>query len=359
MLFTVLFIIGCMAIFFVYMGIKISMDSFLEKPLKKYKPDCMKDRTVVITGGFNDIGQYTQGWVLVTRFVFAGADVIFINNNRQKSQGQIEFLKNKLEMSQILKYIHCNLNEFTEVQKVKEKLDGYGIIKIDVLICNSDGLLSNANKDNFEKDYDRYFKMNQLCNVYLALQLQDFLRKGKEARVINFSTIPKNYKNKGCKNQALTDFDDKVFPNKLKMKLFEISKLYSVLATKGWAFYTKRKNAFNLRASERFDAKSVCLNPRTNTSGWVSFLKKIMQQNKISHLKELAHSVEYKAVLLKTETIFFVSITEFGGLKDGSCYKDCQVQTDIDRKVSSASALFWWNKSIETIKKYIPNLEYI
>ena len=39
----------------------------------------MRDKTVVITGGFNYDEQFMIGWVLVRKFALLSADVIFIN----------------------------------------------------------------------------------------------------------------------------------------------------------------------------------------------------------------------------------------------------------------------------------------
>ena len=322
------------------------------------KPECMRDKTVVITGGFNYDDQFMIGWILVRKFALLGADVIFINSISDKSTNLIEDFRKKLEMFQKLKYISCNMNDFKSVQKISEKLDNMGINKIDLLIQNSDGLLTNKYKDKFEKDYDRFLKMNHLCNFYLSLQLQDKLRNSKEARILNFSEIPQNFIDKKCNNQTLSELDDKICSDKQKMSLFELSKLYNILITKGWGFYTKRKNAFNLKISEKFNIKSVCINPRTTKESWISFISKKMIFNKINSLKNVAESIEYKQKLLMTETIFFLSTIEFDELKDGSIYKHCEAQVETDATVSTGSALFFWNKNIETIKKYIPDLQY-
>ena len=98
------------------------------------KPECMIDKTVVITGGFSYDEQFMIGWILVRKFALLGADVIFINSISDKSANLIEDFQKKLQMFQKLKYISCNMNDFKSVQKISEKLDNMGINKIDLLI---------------------------------------------------------------------------------------------------------------------------------------------------------------------------------------------------------------------------------
>lgn len=133
---------------------------------------------VLVTGGSKGIGR-----AIVKEFLQEGARVSFCGRNQKdldllvtETQGKAFAVKGDVSSSSDVKNI---------VQKTVDHLGG-----IDILVNNAGGAIRyGAFLDLEEKDWINAFQLNVMSVVYMVQECLPFLKKSKNPRILNLSSI--------------------------------------------------------------------------------------------------------------------------------------------------------------------------
>jgi len=140
----------------------------------------MSDKVVVVTGTTSG-----TGFVCARELAKKGAEVIMLNRMSSRVQGAVEELQAAVPNGRF-QNIACDLQDFNSVRsavsEIKSKYDA-----VDVLVNNA-GVM--ALKDVATKDgYDVQMQTNVLSHFLITKELFPLLKKSKEARIVNHSSM--------------------------------------------------------------------------------------------------------------------------------------------------------------------------
>ena len=153
-------------------------------------------KTICITGSTGGLAiKFTE------MLAGLGANFIFANRDKVKSQKQKEDLQKK--------YPKCKIDimivDMSDLNSVKLFVCKLKMKHVDILILNS--AVYNVPRKTTVDGFDNVFQINFVSAYYIAKQMMNPLRKLKNSKVIVISSIAHNY--------TKIDFDD---PQKLKTK---------------------------------------------------------------------------------------------------------------------------------------------
>jgi NAD(P)-dependent dehydrogenase (short-subunit alcohol dehydrogenase family) len=151
----------------------------LENVIKNHGQD-LSDKVVAITGTTSG-----TGFVCARELAKKGAKVILLNRKSERSQSSLEKLK-QLVPKASFDAIDCDLQSLSSVRKaVSQILSAYTVI--DILINNA-GVM--ALKDQATIDgFDIQMQTNVISHFLLTKELFPLLKKSKEARIVNHSSM--------------------------------------------------------------------------------------------------------------------------------------------------------------------------
>lgn len=183
------------------------------------KTNCksIEGKTICITGS-------TGG--LATKFtdILAGlgANFIFANRDKQKSEKQKQDLINKYPNIKI----KIMLVDMLDMNSVKLFICKLKQIHIDVLILNS--AIYNKPRKKSRADFDNIFQVNFVSPYYIAKQMLTSLRKVKDSKVIVIGSIAYNYSKLDFEDiqKLKTSKQNIIYGNSKRMLMFSLQKLF-------------------------------------------------------------------------------------------------------------------------------------
>jgi len=151
----------------------------LENVLKNHGQD-MTNKVVAITGTTSG-----TGFVCARELARKGATVILLNRHSERSENSLKELKDAVPEATFVA-INCDLQDLKSVHTAIDTIkSGYDVL--DVLINNA-GVM--ALKDQATKDgYDIQMQTNVISHFLLTKDLFPLLKKSKEARIVNHSSM--------------------------------------------------------------------------------------------------------------------------------------------------------------------------
>lgn len=162
---------------------KYKNDSFSDFDLKtiKYAHSFSEINNVVITGGTGRIGS-----IFVRLLLSNNIKVLSLSRDSKKFNSFIKTLDKNQKKN--LFWEKIDLENFESVNKVIKKKKNF-LNKTNLLINNASttgrGFYFNLNKKNIVKE----FKTSLIGTIYLTEKILSFLRKNKNSRIINLSSL--------------------------------------------------------------------------------------------------------------------------------------------------------------------------
>lgn len=142
----------------------------------------LKNKTICITGSTGDLAQ-----IFTEKLAKMGANFIFANRNREKSEIQKKQLTEKYPEIKI-QIFNVDFNDLNSVKLLVCKLKQ---VHIDILILNS--AVYNVPRKITSSGYDNIFQVNFISQYYIAKQLLSNLRKIKNTKIVVIGSIAHNY----------------------------------------------------------------------------------------------------------------------------------------------------------------------
>lgn len=151
----------------------------LDKVIESHGQD-MAGKTVAITGTTSG-----TGYVCARELAKLGARVLLLNRSSERSDNSLQSLRKEVPTAEF-DQIECDLQNFDSVRNaIKDISERYDVL--DVLVNNA-GVM--ANRDVATRDgYDVQMQTNVLSHFLLTKGLFPLLRKSKEARIVNHSSM--------------------------------------------------------------------------------------------------------------------------------------------------------------------------
>lgn len=151
----------------------------LDKVMKDHSQD-MTGKVVAITGTTSG-----TGYVCAREMAKKGATVILLNRKSERSEKGLKQLQQEVPAGKF-NLVDCNLQNFESVKKALAAIkSNYNVL--DVLVNNA-GVM--ALKDQATNDgYDVQMQTNVLSHFLLTKELFPLLKKSKEARIVNHSSM--------------------------------------------------------------------------------------------------------------------------------------------------------------------------
>lgn len=151
----------------------------LPKVLEQHGQD-MSSKVVAVTGTTSG-----TGFVCARELAKKGATVILLNRKSERSEKALEQLKLAVPSAQF-DAVECDLQDFQSVETAIQHIKAnYEVL--DVLVNNA-GVM--ALKDQATKDgYDVQMQTNVLSHFLLTKELFPLLKKSKEGRIVNHSSM--------------------------------------------------------------------------------------------------------------------------------------------------------------------------
>ncbi|MEQ9063303.1 MAG: SDR family NAD(P)-dependent oxidoreductase [Vicingaceae bacterium] len=147
----------------------------------------MKDHSQDMTGKVVAITGTTSGtgYVCAREMAKKGATVILLNRKSERSEKGLKQLQQEVPAGKF-NLVDCNLQNFESVKKALAAIkSNYNVL--DVLVNNA-GVM--ALKDQATNDgYDVQMQTNVLSHFLLTKELFPLLKKSKEARIVNHSSM--------------------------------------------------------------------------------------------------------------------------------------------------------------------------
>lgn len=171
-------------------------------------------KTICITGSTGDLAK-----IFTEKLASLGANFVFANRNKQKSEMQKQELIKKYPN---IKIQILNLDLF-DMNSVKVFICKLKQIKIDILILNS--AVYNIPRKTSSAGFDNIFQINFVSQYYIVKQMMPSLRKIKDSKVVLIGSIAHNY--------SKANFDDIQFlKNAKSSKVYGNSKRYLMFSLK-------------------------------------------------------------------------------------------------------------------------------
>jgi short-subunit dehydrogenase len=142
----------------------------------------LKGKTICITGSTGDLAQ-----IFTEKLAKMGANFVFANRNREKSEKQKKQLLEKYPDIKI-QIFNVDFNDLNSVKLLVCKLKQ---VHIDILILNS--AVYNVPRKTTNSGYDNIFQVNFVSQYYIAKQLLSNLRKIKNSKIVVIGSIAHNY----------------------------------------------------------------------------------------------------------------------------------------------------------------------
>lgn len=142
----------------------------------------LKEKTICITGSTGDLAQ-----IFTEKLAKMGANFVFANRNREKSEKQKKQLLEKYPDIKI-QIFNVDFNDLNSVKLLVCKLKQ---VHIDILILNS--AVYNVPRKTTNSGYDNIFQVNFVSQYYIAKQLLSNLRKIKNSKIVVIGSIAHNY----------------------------------------------------------------------------------------------------------------------------------------------------------------------
>ncbi|MBF0278165.1 MAG: SDR family NAD(P)-dependent oxidoreductase [SAR324 cluster bacterium] len=151
----------------------------LENVIKNHTQD-MTNKVVAITGTTSG-----TGFVCARETAKLGGTVLLLNRASQRSESSLQKLKEQVPNG-IFDPITCDLQDFESVRKaISEISSKYDAIDV---LCNNAGVM--ALKDQATRDgYDIQMQTNCISHFLLTKDLFPLLKKVRDARVVNHSSM--------------------------------------------------------------------------------------------------------------------------------------------------------------------------
>lgn len=177
----------------------------------------LEGKTICITGSTGDLAK-----IFTEKLASLGANFVFANRDKQKSEKQKQELLNKYPNIKI-QILNLDLFDMNSVKVFVCKLKQ---IKIDILILNS--AVYNIPRKTTSDGFDNIFQINFVSQYYIVKQMLPTLRKIKDSKVVVIGSIAHNY--------SKTNFDDiqflksakssKVYGNSKRFLMFSLKQLF-------------------------------------------------------------------------------------------------------------------------------------
>lgn len=177
----------------------------------------LSGKTICITGSTGGLAvEFTE------KLASLGANFVFANRNKEKSQKQKDFLQKK--------YPKCKIDimivDMFDINSVKLFVCKLKMKHIDILILNS--AIYNVSRKTSNAGFDNVFQVNFVSAYYIAKQMIPTLRKIKDSKLVIISSIAHNY--------SKVDFNDPqrlntnkssiIYGNSKRLLTFSIQKLF-------------------------------------------------------------------------------------------------------------------------------------
>lgn len=173
-------------------------------------------KTICITGSTGDLAK-----IFTEKLASLGANFVFINRNKEKSEVQKQELLQKYPNIKI-QIITTDLFDMNSVKLCVCKLKQ---IHFDILILNS--AIYNVKRKTSNAGFDNIFQVNFVSQYYIAKQLLSNLRKIKNSKIIVIGSIAHNYSKVNFKDiQRLKNAkSSKVYGNSKRILIFSLIQL--------------------------------------------------------------------------------------------------------------------------------------
>ena len=176
----------------------------------------LKGKTICITGSTGDLAQ-----IFTEKLAKMGANFIFANRNREKSEKQKADLLSKYPNLKI-EIVSVDLSDMNSVKLCVCKLKQF---HIDILILNS--AVYNVPRKTTNSGYDNIFQINFVSQYYITKQLLPSLRKTKNSKVVVLGSIAYNYSKVNFDNIQMlsTKNSSKAYGNSKRFLMFSLAQL--------------------------------------------------------------------------------------------------------------------------------------
>ena len=173
-------------------------------------------KTICITGSTGGLAQ-----VFTDKLASLGANFIFANRDKSKSEIQRQFLIKKYPNIKI-QILNVDLSDMNSVKLFVCKLKQ---IHIDILILNA--AVYNVPRKTTSAGYDNVFQINFISQYYIAKQLLSNLRKIKNSKIIIIGSIAHNYSKINFEDIQMlkTSKASKIYGNSKRFLMLSMQKL--------------------------------------------------------------------------------------------------------------------------------------
>ena len=255
----------------------------IEKWLNK-NTNSLENKTIAITGSTGSLGNE-----LCFYFARLGAKLVFLNRNKQKTELQIEKIKQKYANVQI-EFISVDMQNINSVKQATEQLNQQNI---DYVVLNAGAY--KIKKEKSSLGYDNVFQINFISPYYIARKTT---QKNPNCKIIAVGSI--SYK------MLKTNFDDVDFSAcKKQIKVYGNSKRYLMSALQK---YFEKNNIENYAIAH----PGICYtNITSNFSKYINWIVKFGMKVVFEKPQKASLSI-LKAVFENTSSNNWIGPRVFG-----------------------------------------------
>lgn len=141
----------------------------------------LQSKTIAITGSTGGLSK-----VLINELAKLGANFVFINQNKEKTEKQIKEITT-LYPSIKIDFIECDLTNFDAVKTATKQLK---LMNIDILYLSAGAY--NITRFKTDIGYDNVFQINFVSHYYMVKELLPTLNKNN-GKVVAVGSIAHNY----------------------------------------------------------------------------------------------------------------------------------------------------------------------
>ncbi len=152
---------------------------YLQRVIEQHTQD-MRGKVVAITGTTSG-----TGFVCARELAKLGARVLLLNRKSARAEASLAKLREAVPEGQFEPVV-CDLQSFESVRQAAEKIRNEHDV-LDVL-CNNAGVMALADRATGD-GYDVQMQTNSISPFLLTKELFPLLRKSKEARVVNHTSM--------------------------------------------------------------------------------------------------------------------------------------------------------------------------
>ncbi len=173
-------------------------------------------KTICITGSTGDLAK-----IFTEKLASLGANFIFANRNKQKTEEQKQELLEKYPDTQI-QFLYLDLFDMNSVKLFVCKLKQ---LNVDILILNS--AVYNVPRKISTAGFDNVFQINFVSQYYIIKQMLSNLRKIKDSKIVIIGSIAHNYSKANFEDIQMlkTAKSSKVYGNSKRFLMFSAKKL--------------------------------------------------------------------------------------------------------------------------------------